>query len=53
MNFKIDHIGYLTGDIGKTTEQFELLGFSVVGGVIYDNTRKPAFVFYTRKEKLI
>lgn len=32
MNFKIDHIGYLTGDIGKTTEQFELLGFSVVGG---------------------
>lgn len=32
MSYKINHIGYLTNDIAKTAEQFEYLGFSVVGG---------------------
>ena len=45
MNYKINHIGYLTNDIAKTAEQFEYLGFSVVGGVICDSTQKTRLCF--------
>ena len=32
MKFKIDHIGYLTGDIEQTSKEFCRLGYEAGGG---------------------
>ena len=46
---KIEHIGYLTGNIEATTEQFRLLGYTPMGGVILDNTQKTKICFLQKE----
>lgn len=49
MDFRIDHVGYLTGDISKTKFLFEKLGYKQLGDVVPDDTQKTN-ICYLQKD---
>lgn len=49
MEHRIDHVGYLTGDISKTTSLFEMLGYNQVSEVVPDETQKTN-ICYLQKQ---
>ncbi len=44
MKYKIDHIGYLTGDILQTSKVFEILGYRA-GDIVNDDTQQTKICF--------
>lgn len=47
----IEHIGYLTGNIEASIEQFKLLGYTLVGGTIIDYTQKTRICFIQKQNE--
>lgn len=47
MKYKIDHFGYLTGNIKKTAKEFERLGYTA-GEIYNDDTQKTKICFLSR-----
>ena len=47
----IEHIGYLTGNIEASIEQFKLLGYTPVGGAIIDYTQKTRICFIQKQNE--
>lgn len=47
MNYAIDHIGYLTGDISATAREFERLGYKA-GDITNDDTQRTRICFLTK-----
>ena len=48
MNYKIEHIGYLTGNIENTASKFKSLGYHW-GGVIYNDDRQQCRIGFMEK----
>ena len=48
MDFQLDHIGYLTDDIGRTAQLFELLGYQQ-GDTVDDDRQKTKICFLRKK----
>lgn len=44
MKYKIDHIGYLTGDISQTSKAFEILGYSS-DNIVNDDIQQTKICF--------
>jgi len=44
MKYKLDHIGYLTGNIPETSKNFEILGY-VAGEIVNDDTQQTRICF--------
>ncbi len=44
MKYKIDHIGYLTGDISQTSKAFEILGY-YTDNIVNDDIQKTKICF--------
>ena len=44
MKYKLDHIGYLTGNIPETSKAFEILGY-VAGEIVNDDTQQTRICF--------
>ncbi len=44
MNYKINHIGYLTGSIPETAKAFEVLGY-IAGATIHDDNQQTRICF--------
>lgn len=44
MKYKLDHIGYLTGNIIETSKAFQILGYTV-GDIINDDTQQTKICF--------
>jgi len=51
MNYRIDHVGYLTGDIPSTAKAFEKLGYQM-GEIIDDNTQRTRICFLTKPNEV-
>lgn len=51
MNYKIDHVGYLTGNIELTAKEFERIGYSS-GDIYCDDTQKTRICFLTRPNEV-
>lgn len=47
MNYTLDHVGYLTGDINSTAKEFERLGY-VAGDVVDDDIQRTKICFLTK-----
>jgi len=48
MEFRIEHIGYVTKDIERTAETFRILGYSAEA-VVNDDTQKTKICFLRKK----
>jgi len=48
MKYKLDHIGYLTGDISETSKAFKILGYAV--GEIVNDERQQTRICFLRKD---
>lgn len=51
MKNKIDHIGYLTGDIVATGKAFEKLGYQM-GEIVNDDTQRTRICFLTKADEV-
>lgn len=51
MDFKIEHIGYITKSIEKTAESFKVLGYTV-GDIVNDDTQKTRICFLRKEGEL-
>ena len=51
MENKIDHIGYLTGDIAATAKAFEKLGYQM-GEIVNDDTQRTRICFLTKADEV-
>ena len=51
MKNKIDHIGYLTGDIAATGKAFEKLGYQM-GEIVNDDTQRTRICFLTKADEV-
>ena len=51
MENKIDHIGYLTGDIAATAKAFEKLGYQA-GEIVDDDTQRTRICFLTKADEV-
>ena len=51
MENKIDHIGYLTGDIAATAKAFEKLGYQM-GEIVNDDTQRTRICFLTKANEV-
>lgn len=51
MEYKIDHIGYLTGDIQATAREFERLGYEA-GETVDDDTQRTRICFLTKQDEV-
>lgn len=51
--FRIDHIGYITGDITKSAKLFEKLGYKLVGEPIADETQKTRICYLQKKNEVM
>ena len=51
MNYRIDHDGYLTGDIPSTAKAFEQLDYQM-GEIIDDNTQRTRICFLTKPNEV-
>lgn len=51
MENKIDHIGYLTGDIAATAKAFEKLGYQR-GEIVNDDTQRTRICFLTKADEV-
>jgi methylmalonyl-CoA/ethylmalonyl-CoA epimerase len=51
MENKIDHIGYLTGDIATTAKAFEKLGYQM-GEIVNDDTQRTRICFLTKANEV-
>lgn len=51
MENKIDHIGYLTGDIAATAKAFEKLGYQM-GDIVNDDTQRTRICFLTKANEV-
>ncbi len=45
MNYKLDHIGYLTGDLASTAKSFEILGYTACDVIYNDETQQTRICF--------
>jgi methylmalonyl-CoA/ethylmalonyl-CoA epimerase len=52
MELRIDHIGYLTGDIEKTAKLFEKLGYQRLGEAIPDETQKTLICYLQKGDEV-
>ena len=48
MKYKLDHIGYLTGNISETSRYFEILGY-VAGNTVNDDTQQTKICFLKKE----
>ena len=51
MENKIDHIGYLTGNIAATAKAFEKLGYQM-GEIVNDDTQRTRICFLTKANEV-
>ena len=51
MENKIEHIGYLTGDIAATAKAFEKLGYQM-GEIVNDDTQRTRICFLTKANEV-
>ena len=51
MKNRIDHVGYLTGDILSTAKAFEKLGYQM-GEIVDDDTQRTRICFLTKPGRL-
>lgn len=51
MDYRIDHIGYLTGNIKDTAKQFEVLGYET-NEVINDDTQQTRICFLKKEDEV-
>ena len=51
MENKIDHIGYLTGDLAATAKAFEKLGYQM-GEIVNDDTQRTRICFLTKANEV-
>lgn len=51
IDFKIEHIGYITKSIEKTAESFKVLGYTV-GDIVNDDTQKTRICFLRKEGEL-
>ena len=51
MKNRIDHVGYLTGDILSTAKAFEKLGYQM-GKIVDDDTQRTRICFLTKPDEV-
>lgn len=51
MKNRIDHVGYLTGDIWSTAKAFEKLGYQM-GEIVDDDTQRTRICFLTKADEV-
>ena len=51
MKNRIDHVGYLTGDILSTAKAFEKLGYQM-GEIVDDDTQRTRICFLTKPDEV-
>ena len=51
MDFKIEHIGYITKSIEKTAETFKVLGYTAED-IVNDNTQKTRICFLRKESEV-
>ena len=51
MKNRIDHVGYLTGDILSTAKAFEKLGYQM-GEIVDDDTQRTRICFLTKADEV-
>ena len=52
MRYKIDHVGYLTGDIEKSTKLFEQLGYQRLGEVYKEEIQKTRLCYLEKDNEV-